>query len=268
MAAKISVIMGIYNCAETLNEAIDSLLSQTFADWKLIMCDDGSVDNTYKIAQHYAETHPEKIVLIKNEKNMGLNYTLNHCLKYADTEYIARMDGDDISLPQRFEKEIEFLENNPQYAIVSCPMIYFDGAGEFKTGVASGEPNIINIVKRTPFCHAPCLVRAEAYHAVDGYAVSKKRLRVEDWDLWVRMYEKGYKGYNLSEPLYKMRDDRSAYSRRKFKYRLNEAYITASAIKKLKLPKKYYIWMLRPIIVGLLPKFIYTFLHKCKINAR
>ncbi|MBQ4120190.1 MAG: glycosyltransferase [Clostridia bacterium] len=266
--AKISIIMGIYNCADTLAEAIDSILAQTYPHWKLIMCDDGSADDTYEIAKQYAEKYPEKIIVIKNEKNKGLNYTLNHCLKYADTEYIARMDGDDISLPQRFEKEIEFLENNPQYSIVSCPMIYFDETGDFRTGKVSGEPNINNIAKGTPFCHAPCLVKAETYHAVNGYAVDDKRLRVEDWDLWVRMYEKGYRGYNLSEPLYKMRDDRNAYSRRKFKYRINEARVTASAIKKLKLSKKYYIWMLRPIIVGLLPKSIYTFLHKRKLSKR
>lgn len=268
MSAKISVIMGIYNCAKTLPEAIDSILAQTYPYWKLIMCDDGSSDNTYEIALEYAEKYPEKIIVIKNEKNMGLNYTLNHCLKYADTEYIARMDGDDISLPQRFEKEIEFLENNPQYSIVSCPMIYFDETGDFRTGKVSGEPNINNIAKGTPFCHAPCLVKAETYHAVNGYAVDDKRLRVEDWDLWVRMYEKGYRGYNLSEPLYKMRDDRNAYSRRKFKYRINEARVTISAIKRLNLSKKYYIWTLRPIIVGLLPKCVYMFLHKRKLDKR
>jgi glycosyltransferase EpsE len=157
---------------------------------------------------------------------------------------------------------------NKQYSIVSCPMIYFDENGDFRTGTAYGEPIVNNIAKGTLFCHAPCMVKAEAYHAVNGYAIDDKRLRVEDWDLWVRMYEKGYRGYNLSEPLYKMRDDRNAYSRRKFKYRINEARVTASAIKKLNLSKKYYIWMLRPIIVGLLPKTVYNFLHKRKLSKR
>ena len=101
---KISILMGIYNCADTLSQAIDSLLSQTYPHWKLIMCDDGSTDNTYNIAKQYTKKYPEKIILIKNKKNMGLNFTLNHCLEYADTKYVARMDGDDVSLPQRFEK--------------------------------------------------------------------------------------------------------------------------------------------------------------------
>ena len=260
--AKVSVIMGIYNNEKTLSVAIESILAKSFTDWKLIMCDDGSIDDTYAIAKVYKEKYPDKIVLIKNDSNMGLNYTLNHCLRYADSQYVARMDGDDISLPERFEKQLSFLNSHPEYAIVSSPMIYFDENGDFRTGVGNGEPNVNSIVKGTPFCHAPCMVRAEAYKAVGGYSVSKKRLRVEDWDLWVRMYEKGYKGYNLSEPLYKMRDDRNAYSRRKFKFRLNESRVIASAVKKLNLSWRNYIWILRPILAGLAPKFIYNIVHR------
>lgn len=267
MDYKVSIIMGIYNCESTLDEAIESLLLQTYKKWKVILCDDGSDDRTYDIAKKYAEQYGDKFVLIKNNKNQGLNYTLNHCLKYADTDYIARMDGDDISLPTRLEKEAAFLDLHPEYAIVSTPMIYFDENGDFRTGKGGGEPELSSFAKGTPFCHAPCMVRREAYEAVKGYAVSKDRLRVEDWDLWIRMYEAGYKGYMLDEALYKMRDDRNAYSRRKFKYRINEAKVGASAVKKLKLSKKYYIWMLRPIIVGLLPKGVYQYLHKKKISS-
>ena len=254
--------MGIFNCEETLSEAIDSIIYQTYKDWVLIMCDDGSADNTYELAEKYRQQYPDKIVLIKNEKNLGLNKTLNHCLEYAETEYVARMDGDDISLPERLEKEVEFLDSHPEYAIVSTPMIYFDEDGDYRTGKGEKEPNPASMVTGTPFCHAPCMVRKEAYDSVGGYSTRADRLRVEDWDLWIRMYEKGYKGYVLSEPLYKMRDDRNAYSRRKFKYRINESKVGASAIKRLNLEKWRYVFCLRPIIVGLLPKQIYMYLHK------
>ena len=100
--ARISVIMGIYNCASTLVEALDSLYAQTYQDFKIILCEDGSTDDTFEVAQQYASRH-DNIVLIRNDKNMGLNYTLNRCLELVDTEYVARMDGDDISLPTRFE---------------------------------------------------------------------------------------------------------------------------------------------------------------------
>ena len=263
---KVSIIMGIYNCSKTLPMAIDSILNQTYKNWNLIMCDDGSADDTYKVANEYKNNYPNNIVLIQNCRNMGLNYTLNHCLKYADGDYIARMDGDDISLPDRFEKEVEFLNSHPEYSIVSSQMIYFDENGDFRQGKESGEPSIHQFAKGTPFCHAPCMVRREAYEAVGGYTVSDKRLRVEDWDLWVRMYEKGYKGYNLDFPLYKMRDDRNAFSRRKFRYRINEAGVSFYATKVFNLGFKSYIWALRPIIVGLSPKWLYKQLHQRKQN--
>lgn len=256
--------MPVFNCESTLSDAIDSILTQTYMNWKLIICDDGSTDNTYDIVKKYKVSNPDKIILIKNDKNYGLNYSLNRCLEYVDTEFVARMDGDDISLATRFEQEIDFLDDHPEYAIVSTPMIYFDEDGDYRIGKGGKEPLRCDLPKGTPFCHATCLVRSEAYKIVKGYSVSKNRMRVEDWDLWIRMYEAGYKGYVLENALYKMRDDRNAYKRRKFKYRINEAKVSASATKKMKLPGKYYIWAVRPILVGLLPKFIYDKLHRRK----
>ena len=261
----ISVIMGIYNCAPTLPEAIESILNQTYQNFELIMCNDGSTDNTLEVAQEYKNKYPDKIVLIENEKNMGLNYTLNHCLEVAKGEYIARMDGDDLCDETRFEKELSFLLEHPEYAIVSTPMKYFDENGVFRTGTGGGEPDIKRIPRGTPFCHAPCMVRKESYDAVGGYSVEKKLLRVEDWHLWIKMYSKGFRGYMMDEPLYMMRDDQNAISRRKFKYRINESRVCAIAVKELKLEKWRYVFCLRPIIVGLLPKPIYKFLHKRKI---
>jgi len=268
MAAKISILMGIYNCAGTLPEAIDSILDQTYPDWELILCDDGSTDDTYALAESYRLRYPEKIILVKNDRNKGLNYTLNHCLEHASGQYIARMDGDDISLPQRFEKELAALEAEPDIDVVSCPMIYFDENGEFGRGSAGCEyPKRELLVHGPVHCHAPCMIRAEVMRSVGGYSVDKKLLRVEDWHLWLKVYAAGGQGRNLSEPLYKMRDDRNAASRRKFRYRLNEAYLSALAVKTLDLPKWKYLFVLRPILVGLLPGPLYRYLHKKKMKA-
>lgn len=266
MNSKVSIIMGIYNCADTLPEAIESIVTQTYKNWELIMCDDGSCDNTYFIASKYKAQYPEKIILFRNKKNKGLNYTLNRCLKKASGVYIARMDGDDISLPERLEKEVLFLESHPEYAIVSCPMIYFDEKGEWGRGTAKGEAKKQNTAISTPFCHAPCMVRREAYYKVGGYTENKKLLRMEDYELWIKMFAAGYRGYNLSEHLYMMRDDRNATRRREYKYRINEARVRAEAIKRLNLSKINYIYVLRPLIVGGLPKCIYEYLHRKKIK--
>lgn len=264
MSNRVSVIMGIYNCADTLSEAIDSILNQTFEDWKLIMCDDGSIDSTYEIAQSYKNRYPDKIVLLKNKKNIGLNSTLNRCLQQVETEYVARMDGDDISLINRFQEEVSFLDSNPSFSIVSTPMIYFDDEGEWKRGRGTGEVNVNDVAKGTPFCHAPCMVRKGAYDSVGGYSEDKKWLRVEDYNLWVKMLAKGYKGYVLENPLYMMRDDRNAKKRRKYKYRINEARVKKMAIKELKLNKKNYVYACVPLVVGIMPAFVYNYLHKHK----
>jgi len=257
----ISVIMGIYNCAPTLQEALDSLYSQTLQDFEIILCDDGSTDNTFEVALENQKKN-SNIVLLKNERNLGLNATLNKCLKVAKGKYIARMDGDDLSKPNRFETEFNFLESHPEYAIVSTSMEYFDDNGVFRTGHCSGEPSREEFVKGTPFCHAPCMVRREAYMAVDGYSVSERLLRVEDYHLWLKMYEKGFRGYRLDQPLYMMRDDRNAVARRKISGRINEAYVKYLVCKTFELPFYYYLFCLKPIIVGLLPQFIYIRLHR------
>ena len=269
MAANISILMGIYNCAATLPEAIDSILAQTYADWELILCDDGSIDDTYAVAESYRLRFPDKIILLKNQRNMGLNYTLNHCLEHATGNYIARMDGDDISLPQRFALELAALEAEPELAVVSCPMIRFDENGEFSSGSSVCEyPAKEMLVHGPVHCHAPCMIRTEVMRQVGGYSVASKLLRVEDWHLWLKIYAGGGRGRNLTEPLYKMRDDRDAASRRKFRYRLNEAHVAGLAVKMLGLPKWKYVFMVRPILVGLLPMPLYRYLHKKKLNAQ
>ena len=264
--ARISVIMGIYNCASTLVEALDSLYAQTYQDFKIILCEDGSTDNTYEVAQRYAKEH-KNIMLLRNERNMGLNYTLNRCLEHADTEYVARMDGDDISLPTRFEKELDFLDAHPEYAFVSTPMFYFDSDGiyETRTSVKGGEPSSLDFLYGKSFCHAPLLIRSSAIIDVGGYSVSPYLLRVEDRHLWYKLYMKNYKGCNLYDTLYMMRDDRNAKSRRTFSNRRNEAYMGLLYCIGFNLPWWHYPeCIIVPLLKWLLPNWLYNLLHKVR----
>lgn len=251
---EISVIMGIYNCADTLSEAIESVLGQTMSEWELIMCDDGSSDATSEVAEFYIKKYPERMVLLKNKENRGLNYTLNRCLKMATGKYIARMDGDDICLPERFAVEYEILEKEKVISIVSTDMGYFDETGIWGNISHPEYPKKEDFLHGSPFCHAPCMVRKEAYDAVKGYTEKKRLLRVEDYHLWIKMYEVGYRGKNIPKQLYLMRDDKAAYKRRKFRYRVNEAYVRGMAVRKLGLPISGYLYAIQPIIIGILPK--------------
>ena len=262
--ARISVIMGIYNCASTLVEALDSLYAQTYQDFKIILCEDGSNDDTYEVAKRYAEKH-DNILLLRNENNMGLNYTLNRCLEHVDTEYVARMDGDDISLPERFEKEVKFLDAHKEYGFVSGQMIYFDKNGDFNCGKENGEPTKTDFIQGRAFNHAPVMVRSKAYRDVGGYSVSKYLLRVEDQHLWLKLYKLGYKGYNIPEPIYKMRDDLNATRRRSFVNRRNEAYVKLLICHHFKLPWWQYVQSaVVPMLKWLVPTRIYSKLHRSR----
>lgn len=262
MNPKISVLMGIYNCADTLKQAVGSIQAQTYTDWQLILCDDGSTDDTYEVACNLAKNN-NQIIILKNERNLGLNYTLNRCLEYADGEYIARMDGDDESLPTRFEKQVAFLEHNTEFAIVSSPMIMFDENGEWGRTTAKEFPTKEDVVCGTPICHAPMMMRKEAMCAVDGYTVDSKMIRVEDVNLWIKLYAAGYRCYNLQEPLYRMRNDQNALNRRKYKYRVNSTYVRLQGCRMMKLGMKCHIIAFKPMLIGLIPAKLRRFIrHK------
>lgn len=259
---RITVLMAIYNCASTLEEALDSLMTQTYQGFKVALCDDASTDNTYEVAKNYIKKYPDKFILIRNENNLKLPATLNRCLEYADTEYVARMDGDDISKPERFQKEIEFLDSHPEYALVSCPMEYFDETGVFKTGKSTPEPTKKNFIKSTPHCHAPVMIRTKDLKSVGGYTVKKWTQRGQDVHLWAKMYSTGLKGYNLSEPLYAMRDDKAAFKRRKLKNAFYGIRRNASIYKMMKIPYFYLILDGKSIIANVSPKWFYDLFHK------
>lgn len=270
---KISVIMGIYNCASTLEEALNSLLSQTYQDFEVIMCDDGSSDNTIAVAEKYCQRYPNRFLLLKNEINLGLNKTLNKCLKQASGEYIARMDGDDISLPTRFEKEVNFLDNHPDFSIVATKMIYFDEKGDWGVSNSIEYPQISDFNKHSPFfCHATCMIRKNAFLDVKGYSEDPRTLRFEDCHLWYKLYAKGYKGYNIQEPLYKMRDDHNAFKRRTFKSRMNAVYVKYVGFKMLKMPWYMYLYIIKTlfisIILGIIPSNIYKYIHQNNKNIQ
>lgn len=258
---RITVLMAIYNCASTLAEALDSLMAQTFQDFKVVLCDDCSTDDTYKIAEEYISRYPGKFVLLRNETNKKLPFTLNRCLEYAFTEYVARMDGDDISKPDRFKREIDFLDNNPQYALVSCPMEFFNETGVFMVGKAEEIPTLRTFIHDTPFAHAPVMIRTEVLREVGGYTVAKWTQRGQDVHLWAKIMNKGYIGYNLQEVLYMMRDDRAAYKRRTFKHAILSLKRGYEIYKLVNVPKRYYYRLLRPLVVTAAPRFIYEYLH-------
>lgn len=246
---KISVIMAIYNCAEFLSDAIESILNQTYTNWELILCDDASTDNTYEVAEKYRKNNPEKIVVVRNQENMKLSYSLNKCLKYATGKYIARMDGDDKCLPERFERQIAYLKAHPEYDLVGTAMQRFDDKGLGIINYSIDNPDYYTLRKRLPYHHATILTYKYVYDKLHGYTVSPRTVRGQDYDLWFRFYHEGFNGNNLREPLYLVREDANAVRRRTVRVRVNGIKTTLYGFKLLHYPWWWAIWPVTESIV-------------------
>lgn len=263
---KVSVIMGVYNGSKMVKAAIESILNQTFTDFEMIVCDDGSTDNSVEIIKGLA-AKDNRIVLLQNHKNMKLAATLNKCLNYAQGEYIARMDDDDISHPERLRKQVDFLDIHPEYAIVGTGRNLYDNNGVWGKSCEEGERSKLDIYLGKTFVHPSVMIRKEAVLSVGGYSTYPEIGRTEDFDLWCKLYEKGYKGYNIGDILIDYYEARDSYVKRKYKYRVCEYKLKKKWRKRLGIPVKYSIFAYRPLLVGLLPtKFLIK--HHQRIFAK
>ena len=263
---RVSVIMATYNCERTLRESIDSIINQTYKDWEFVICDDCSTDNTLIILEEYKRYYPEKFIVLKNNANSKLPFSLNRCLEYASGEYIARMDGDDISEISRLEKQVAFLDRHTDLSVCGTDMIRFDESGEYDYYRSVIKPDKFTLMHEVPFCHATIMMRAQAFRNLHGYTVAPRTVRGQDVDLWFRFYSLGLKGDNIHEPLYKVREDRDFIKRNTFISDWHVTQTRAMGFKLLKYPKiKSYLIPL-PLVSALIPRRIK--LYRRKVLAR
>ena len=259
--------MGMYNTPtkEILAKSLNSILNQTFNDFELIICNDGSKNDCIMWAKEICK-NDVRVRFIENEKNMGLAYTLNHCLKEAKGEYIARMDDDDESHLDRFEKQVEFLDRHPDIGLVACNMNLFDDKrGIWGLRTYNEYVKAESFLYRVAVAHPTIMARREAYDLVGGYRDIPKTLRVEDYDCFMRMFARGVKMYNFQEPLLNYREDSNCAKKKKYKYRFNEIYVRKNGFKELKiLSLKNYLYVYKPLIAGLIPQKIIKKFQKNK----
>jgi len=192
--------MPCYNVEKYVAEAIESILNQTFTDFELIILDDCSTDKTAEIVKKYSD---ERIVYYKNEQNLGLVDTLNVGLKLAKGEFIARMDGDDISLPARLEKQVRFLDENPDTILCSVGMELFGMENTVWIRENNPEDVKITMMLYSPILHASSVFRKKVF--LDNNLIYRtEAFPAEDYDLWSRAVFFG-KMVNIPEVLYKYR---------------------------------------------------------------
>jgi len=198
----VSVILPVYNGSKTVKRAVESILSQTFKDFEFLIINDGSKDDTPEILDSFDDNR----IRILHQKNSGLVFSLNRGVKTSQGRYIARMDADDIALPDRLQKQVDFMEKNPSVAVLgtAVSVVYDNGAERIRRRPPDTASIIKNIVRICPFTHSSVMIRKEIFDKVGMYDSSKdgsKQLLVEDYDLWVRILVAGYEMANLPDVL-------------------------------------------------------------------
>jgi glycosyltransferase involved in cell wall biosynthesis len=196
----VSVVMPAYNAEKYIGEAIESILNQTFDDFELIIIDDASTDSTWKIIQEYAKKDT-RVVIFQNEKNLKLAKTLNIGILKAQGKYIARMDADDISLLNRFQKQFDFMEENPEVVILGGSMKIIDQNGSIRSyrKYHQDDSTIRRYIFRySPFCHPTIFIRRSCLNKTVGY--DEKYNPAEDYHLYFQLGRLG-KFANLKDTL-------------------------------------------------------------------
>lgn len=250
---KVSVISGAYNIGScySFEKSINSILDQTYSDLEFIICDDGSSDNTWELLTEFAKKDA-RIKLLKNEKNLGLAATLNRCIDASAGEYVARHDCDDYAAPERLEKQIDCLEKRPELSLVGTFAYLFDEKGVWGEMRFPEEIGAKDFLFCSPYQHGSVVFRRSALLRAGKYRVAKDTRRTEDYDLFMTL-QTFAKGANLPEFLYYFCEDKNTLSRRKYRYRIDEARVRFKGFKKLGLLPKGLPYVIKPLAVGLIP---------------
>ena len=229
---KISVLMPAYNADKYISEAIESILNQTFTDFEFIIVDDSSTDKTWEIIQEYAKKD-DRIIALQNEVNSKICITLNNGIAIAKGKYIARMDADDWSYPDRLEKQFKFMEENPEIAISGGTM-----------EICDEKMNVLNkriynltdkeirkkLFRYSPFSHPLIIYKTKVAKKIHGY--NGRFYVAQDYDFYFRMGMLGKFG-NIKNVLLRLRTHPESSSMKKA--RIQEKFtlmIRKMAVKK------------------------------------
>ena len=221
----ISVVMPTYNGEKFIHEAIDSIINQTYSDFEFIIVDDGSTDDTPNIIKRYTDN---RIVYVKKEKNSGISDSLNLGISKAKGKYIARMDDDDVSFPERFEKQLEILEQNKD--IIFCGSTVTDIDSKVLPTPEQHKDILMQLLFSNPIFHPTAIIRRDV---LAKYKYDLDAVPSEDYNLWSRLIFEG-KFHQLQQPLLYCRIHQTSTTARRRNEQLNRnILITKNLYNKL-----------------------------------
>ncbi|MFW5804566.1 MAG: glycosyltransferase family 2 protein [bacterium] len=261
MKKLVTIIMSVYNSEKHLKNAIDSILNQSYQNFEFIIIDDNSTDDTWDILINYNKKDP-RVKIYKNTVNKGLPENLNNAIKISEGDYIARMDGDDISDRKRIERQVEYLEHNPDISMVGSFSWLINEEGEnIGQKRVHLTTNFKKLLRRIDVIHASVMFRGDFFKKYGFYDPYFKK--AQDMDLWLRATEKGATIATIPEYLYYIRSDRKLISRRKlgqkFRIEIKKKYLSGL---------KYYKSIIPNVVVIYTPCFILNAIWLLKNRAR
>lgn len=202
----VSIVLPVFNAESFLIKAVESILLQEYKNFELILINDGSTDNTLSILEYYASI--DSRVMLLSRSNKGLIYSLNEGISLAKGLYIARMDSDDISHPERFKRQVELMELTKS-DICGCHFITIDESGKKIDATLvpiSSNSFLTNLALTVPFAHGSVMIRRDFLAKNNLYYGIGEYKTAEDYALWVRMYQLNAKFCNVDQFLFEYRD--------------------------------------------------------------
>lgn len=234
------------NAAATLEESLDSLAAQTFKDFEVVLVNDGSSDDTVDIAERYADRLSLRIV--HHESAQGVARSINDGLASSDSEFVARLDSDDLAQPERFARQVEFMRTNPQVGVCGTHVLVFSREHErrFVLSHPTGSAAIRTaLLQRCAIAHPSLMARRQVFELAGTYDVRFDF--AEDYELWCRASLLGVQFANIAEPLTHYRKHAGQVSQQKAQLQ----YERDIAVKN-----RYMSAFLQGEPSGLLPQFL------------
>lgn len=252
-SVSITVLMSVYNGQPYIEEAIESIVNQTFSDFEFLIIDDGSTDGSRDILKKW-KAHDDRIRLILHGENKGLGYALHEGVSEAHGDWIVRMDDDDIAFPNRLKRQVKYIQENPEVDILSAWAIDIDKhANPMRLRqVPIKHEDIVRLIWTIPVVHPAVMFRKDEVKKVGSYDSDLRRR--QDYDLWFRCAAAGLRFANIPEPLiyYRFTDD--YYDKNDLGTALDQVQIGWRGCRLIGAGPLAYIGVMAPLIRALLPR--------------
>lgn len=253
----VSVIMAEYSTrTANLKEAISSILSQTFTNFELLIVDDCGINDLSEIVHSFRDM---RIKIIKNPANMGLVASLNTAIEASSTNYLVRMDTDDIAEPNRIETIYRYIIDHPEYSVVGSRVVEFTGTERIGVLGETGEKTAKEIAFGNTLVHPSVIMNKKDVQEVGCY---KNYKRAEDLALWCELLLHKKRLFVINDILLKYRVNPEDYSKRTLRNRTGELKARITYYPKMKAPFLSYLVILKSILAGVMPTGIVRMYRK------